>query len=32
MALESGHAVDFIIETLRREPEGSVTRCAPSAR
>ncbi|PWE56007.1 nucleoside hydrolase [Metarhizobium album] len=27
MALESGHAVDFIIETLRREPEGSVTLC-----
>ncbi|OJT98425.1 MAG: nucleoside hydrolase [Rhizobium sp. 63-7] len=27
MALESGHAVDFIIETVRREPEGSVTLC-----
>ncbi|CAN7181276.1 nucleoside hydrolase [Rhizobium sp. LjRoot30] len=27
MALESQHAVDFIVETLRREPEGSVTLC-----
>lgn len=27
MALAPGHAVDFIIETLRREPEGSVTLC-----
>lgn len=27
MALTDGHAVDFIIETLRREPEGSVTLC-----
>ncbi|MDO9525869.1 MAG: nucleoside hydrolase [Gemmobacter sp.] len=25
MPLAQGHAVDFIIETLRREPEGSVT-------
>lgn len=25
--LEAGHAVDFIIETLRREPENSVTLC-----
>lgn len=27
MALAPGHAVDFLIETLRREPEGSVTLC-----
>lgn len=27
MPLEDGHAVDFIIETLRREPAGSVTLC-----
>ncbi|MBS0565530.1 MAG: nucleoside hydrolase [Proteobacteria bacterium] len=27
MALQPGHAVDFIIETLRREPAGSVTLC-----
>ncbi|TAV72006.1 nucleoside hydrolase [Rhizobium leguminosarum] len=27
MALQPGHAVDFIIETLRREPEGTVTLC-----
>ncbi|MGO8067450.1 nucleoside hydrolase [Rhizobium leguminosarum] len=27
MALQPGHAVDFIIETLRREPEGTVTVC-----
>jgi purine nucleosidase len=27
MALQPGHAVDFIIETLRREPEGAVTLC-----
>ena len=26
--LETGHAVDFIIETLRSEPAGSVTLCA----
>ncbi|MDP3527286.1 MAG: nucleoside hydrolase [Hoeflea sp.] len=26
--LEAMHAVDFIIETLRREPEGTVTLCA----
>ena len=25
MPLQDGHAVDFIIDTLRREPEGSVT-------
>lgn len=25
--LEPGHAVDFIVETLRREPEGTVTLC-----
>jgi len=25
MALQEGHAVDFLIETLRREPAGSVT-------
>ncbi len=28
MALADGHGVDFIIDTLRREPEGSVTLCA----
>lgn len=27
MALQSQHAVDFIIETLRREPAGTVTLC-----
>jgi purine nucleosidase len=27
MPLQDGHAVDFIIETLRREPEGTVTLC-----
>lgn len=27
MALQPGHSVDFIIETLRREPEGTVTLC-----
>jgi purine nucleosidase len=27
MALQPGHAVDFIIDTLRREPSGSVTLC-----
>ena len=27
MALQPGHAVDFIIETLRREPAGTVTLC-----
>ncbi|MDM9626138.1 nucleoside hydrolase [Rhizobium sp. S152] len=27
MALAPGHAVDFIIETLRGEPEGTVTLC-----
>lgn len=27
MPLQEQHAVDFIIETLRREPEGSVTLC-----
>ena len=27
MALQTGHAVDFIIETLRREEEGTVTLC-----
>ncbi|MBY3213081.1 nucleoside hydrolase [Rhizobium laguerreae] len=27
IALQPGHAVDFIIETLRREPEGTVTLC-----
>ncbi|MBY6200606.1 nucleoside hydrolase [Maritalea mobilis] len=27
MTLQDGHAVDFIIETLRTEPEGSVTLC-----
>lgn len=27
MALQSQHAVDFLIETLRREPSGSVTLC-----
>lgn len=27
MPLQSQHAVDFIIETLRREPAGSVTLC-----
>jgi purine nucleosidase len=27
MALQDQHAVDFIIETLRNEPEGSVTLC-----
>ena len=27
MALQDQHAVDFIIETLRREPSGSVTLC-----
>ena len=28
MPLQSQHAVDFIIETLRREPAGTVTLCA----
>ncbi len=28
MALQQGHAVDFIIDTLRRRPAGSVTLCA----
>lgn len=28
MAPQPGHAVDFIIETFRREPEGTVTLCA----
>jgi len=28
MPLQSMHAVDFIIETLRSEPEGSITLCA----
>ena len=27
MALEDAHAVDFIVETLRREPPGTVTLC-----
>ncbi|WOI54991.1 nucleoside hydrolase [Palleronia sp. LCG004] len=27
MDLQPGHAVDFIIETLRKEPSGSVTLC-----
>jgi len=27
MPLAEGHAVDFLIETLRREPSGSVTLC-----
>ena len=27
MALQDQHAVDFLIETLRREPSGSVTLC-----
>lgn len=27
MPLQAGHAVDFIIETLRTEPSGSVTLC-----
>ena len=27
MPLQPGHAVDFIIETLRNEPEGAVTLC-----
>jgi purine nucleosidase len=27
MPLAQGHAVDFLIETLRREPSGSVTLC-----
>ena len=27
MPLQPGHAVDFIIDTLRREPAGSVTLC-----
>ena len=27
MAMQSQHAVDFIIETLRREPAGTVTLC-----
>ena len=27
MPLQDGHAVDFIIETLRREPAGTVTLC-----
>ena len=27
LAPRAGHAVDFIIETLRREPKGSVTLC-----
>ena len=28
LAAREGHAVDFIVETLRREPAGSVTLCA----
>ncbi len=28
MALRDGHAVEFIVETLRQEPAGSVTLCA----
>jgi purine nucleosidase len=28
MPLQDGHAVDFIVDTLRREPAGSVTLCA----
>ncbi|PZX17695.1 purine nucleosidase [Palleronia aestuarii] len=28
MALQDTHAVDFLVETLRREPPGSVTLCA----
>lgn len=28
MPLQDGHAVDFLIDTLRREPAGSVTLCA----
>jgi len=28
MALQPGHAVDFIIQTLRTQPAGSVTLCA----
>ena len=28
MQLAEGHAVDFIIDTLRREPAGTVTLCA----
>lgn len=31
MPLQEGHAVDFIIDTLRREPEGSVTLCTLGA-
>ncbi|MFP5077686.1 nucleoside hydrolase [Rhizobium sp. YIM 134829] len=31
MPLQDGHAVDFIIETLRREPEGTVTLCTLGA-
>ena len=27
MALQDGHAVDFIIDTLRREPAGTITLC-----
>ena len=27
MVLQPGHAVDFLIDTLRREPSGSVTLC-----
>ena len=27
MELQPGHAVDFIIDTLRKEPEGAVTLC-----
>lgn len=27
MALQPGHAVDFLIETLRREPAGTITLC-----
>ncbi|WP_337268024.1 nucleoside hydrolase [Oryzifoliimicrobium ureilyticus] len=27
MALQQGHAVDFIVDTIRREEEGSVTLC-----
>ena len=27
MPLQDGHAVDFLIETLRREPSGTVTLC-----
>ncbi|MGO7216248.1 nucleoside hydrolase, partial [Rhizobium ruizarguesonis] len=27
MELQPGHAVDFIVDTLRNEPEGTVTLC-----